>query len=250
VIRYEQNVLAGGYKRVRDSDGDPPENCENASVVKNKQRRSGGVLVGIFPCGKVAAIAGIPDNETLQMVMCFVADLKHRYSSITNVIYDYSCGLKKYICNRQQEKHSGEVAVWYDKLSKLNYILDEFHSKTHKCVLEDPNSTFKLSNHLNLVVNSQLCEQRFKQWNRTCKHTTSMSTSCSLLFYKIVAHTENELLAGGLTAEQLEGGGFGGRRGPRRRTRRVEKNARARSNEVLGELLVSGKEVVKTDGKP
>ena len=94
-------------------------------------------------------------------------------------------GLSKCIDSRSREHRGANFNYWFDQISKINYILDEFHCRSHKYIKDVSESKFKLSNHPGLAVNFQLCDQRFKQWNKTCRHSTSMSTSCSLLFCKL-----------------------------------------------------------------
>ena len=203
VRAYELKVLSQGSKKVRDRDQveekDLTGTCEN-KTKGGRLRKSGGIFVSIFGCGRIAGISEVFENESLTQATMSLSEVLNQAKQVQYVIYDYSCGLSKFIRNRTDGDND-----MLKHLSELTYVIDRFHAPSHKCLKTDDGKRFLADNYDNLRdVNTECCEQIFGKLKKVCNSVSAMSRHGAMLYYVILAYYENCRLSKGLRGKALE----------------------------------------------
>jgi hypothetical protein len=203
VVAFETSKITNAYVRVRDLDESETSFCPNLCLNKSKRRlkRSCGISVATYPCGYILNVMPMLTSENLKHICIQLSDVQ-KQTTFKYVGYDFSCGLGKFVHNLESKNIEHEEGL--KQLKRLKFVVDRFHQKTHKCH-QDEQSPYRWDSYPPLIgVNSQQCEQLFKQFKKLYSSLSSCCVRTCTLMYLIIQFHRNLQMENQQLSFQLE----------------------------------------------
>jgi hypothetical protein len=179
--------------------------CQNKKLLKpSLRRRTGGILVGLCPCGYIMGLQEIYSSETLPLVAVFIGEQAAKYPALKTIIYDFSCGLHKVVQNLLTKCNNPDVLPKLTRITEMNFYIDRFHEKGHKCISTPEGSRFKIDNNEQMRrINSEVAEQLFRKWSRIARSTGAMGRFVNKMYFEILRFYHNLTLEKNLSTRQV-----------------------------------------------
>jgi hypothetical protein len=202
VVAYEKKTLEVGLTRVRYRVDDDEEQFGCLNSKPKKKRRSCGISAAIYPCGYISNIMMMQSSENLRQISIQVADVLSKDQSIKFVGYDFACGLAKHILKISSAKPEHQAMI--GRLRAVNYVVDRFHQGSHSCHKEN-SCPYKWEAYEELnQVNSQICEQTFRQFKKLYSNLAGCSVRTCYLLYLCIHYHRNLQMENKMLSSQLE----------------------------------------------
>lgn len=184
----------------------------SGSMKENQERKVNhtcGVLAFILNCGIIVSLHALPGVESLTQVYVHTLNLydAHRDVLPNRLAYDNGCNLRKFAENETRRGRS-EIAKWFWNNVGMHIVVDRLHFRNHKkshayCQKNcNPDSKPEL-----VGVNTEICEQSFKWFNRHSTSANQMSPARFMFFLLYLADRRNgiicELRSSGMEVDEM-----------------------------------------------
>ena len=140
---YEMSMLPTINKAQANSDEvscskDPLRATEESRV----SRKSGGLLVAVYPCLHIVAAVPMYSSESLSQVVLLVWLVLTYMHGIQCVVYDFACGVLRH-ARKQAHLRAGKPSeVAWRKLLSLRWVVDKFHFGKGHTACRNPSSSY------------------------------------------------------------------------------------------------------------
>jgi hypothetical protein len=135
-----------------------PETCSKdprrGTVESYASRKSGGLLVAVYPCMHIVGVRPMYSSESLTQVILFVWHVLSYLRTVEWVIYDFACGILRHIRVQMRKRQGTASHAAWGKLMALKWVIDRLHfGKGHTACKDEKSTYFEPS------VNPYACDE-------------------------------------------------------------------------------------------
>jgi hypothetical protein len=144
IREYEMNLLPKRDRHHTDDDemdtcSKDPTRAVGESFVS---RKSGGLLVAVYPCLHIVGIKPMYSSESLTQVVLFVWYVLGYLQGLMGVIYDFACGVLRHLRVQASKRTERSQKDNWEKLLGLQWWVDRLHFKKGHKACKDPTSKY------------------------------------------------------------------------------------------------------------
>ena len=103
--------------------------------------KSGGLLVAVTPCLHIVGVQTMTSTESVTQVVLFVHMVQQYLRDIAYVVYDYACGVRRFLRPKVEARAGSPEAREWQKLWSLQWLVDRLHFAGHTGC-RNPESSF------------------------------------------------------------------------------------------------------------
>ena len=122
-LRCLPSISAQAEARSKESCSKDPRRGTGESYIS---RKSGGLLVAVYPCLHIVGCVPMYSSESLTQVLLFVWYVLSYLKGVKWVLYDFACGMLRFL-RAQRTRRQGVVLHAWDTLLALNWRVDKLH---------------------------------------------------------------------------------------------------------------------------
>ena len=105
-------------------------------------RKSGGLLIAVYPCLHIVGVRPMYSSESITQVVLFVWHVLSYLQGITWVLYDFACGVLRFLRNQALKRDGKPFRKHWQVLLNLRWVVDKLHFKSGHSGCKDPNSKY------------------------------------------------------------------------------------------------------------
>ena len=170
---YELQLLPTVGVKLGGQDVDPCSKDPRRGIGESYvSRKSGGLLVAVYPCMHIVGVQPMFSSESLTQVILFVWHILSYLTGLSWVVYDFACGAVRHIRTSSQKRQGKPAQEAWIKLLSLRWVVDKLHFFKGHTACKDESSRYyepKVNPYAHkeiIGVDTEAAEQIFHIANR------------------------------------------------------------------------------------